>query len=526
MISINRSVFLFLFSVGVLSCSAGGDVAAATDGPFEGYTLFAPLRSKTTYLVDMEGEVVHQWEADLTPGNSVYLMDNGDLFRAAKVEDPPVFEGGGQGGRVQKLAPDGTVIWDFLYSTEEYLHHHDIEPLPNGNVLLIAWEGKTKDEALAAGRHPTLMEGEELWPDMVVEIEPVLPDGGKVVWEWHVWDHLIQDVSPDMPNYGRPFEHPERVDINGDRWRHQPTEEEQDEEQERLAALGYAGGPPPEEEEEDPDRRRRRGADWLHTNGIDYHEGLDQIILSVRKFSEVWVIDHGTTTEEAKGPKGDLLWRWGNPQSWQGGDGEDRRLFVQHDAQWIPEGFPGAGNILVFNNGEGRDGNRPYSTVDEIVPPLNPDGSYRREEDGFFGPFEATWTYKAEDPKTFFSGHISGAQRLPNGNTLICEGAEGRFFEVTSQGEVVWEYLNSFGEPEEKPQGGRGPRRGGGPDRRGPGGPGGGRPPRGPPGPRDGPPDGPPEEEGGRPDWLAVFRATRLAPDHPGLAVLLAQEDV
>ncbi|MED5330463.1 MAG: hypothetical protein VX916_04150, partial [Planctomycetota bacterium] len=70
MISINRSVFLFFFSVGVLSCSAGGDVAAATDGPFEGYTLFAPLRSKTTYLVDMEGEVVHQWEADLTPGNS------------------------------------------------------------------------------------------------------------------------------------------------------------------------------------------------------------------------------------------------------------------------------------------------------------------------------------------------------------------------------------------------------------------------------------------------------------------------
>jgi hypothetical protein len=168
---------------------------------------------------------------------------------------------------------------------------------------------------------------------------------------------------------------------------------------------------------------------------------LDQILLSVRNFSEMWVIDHSTTTAEAAGHSGgnsgmggDLLYRWGNPQAYDAGGSGDQQLFVQHDAQWIPEGTPGAGNILVFNNGQGRpDGD--YSSVDGIVPPVDGAGNYTG-----YGPAAPTWSYVASTPGDFYARNISGTQRLPDSDTLICDGPAARFFQVDAAGEVVWEY--------------------------------------------------------------------------------------
>jgi hypothetical protein len=273
-----------------------------------------------------------------------------------------------------------------------------------------------------------------------------------------------------------------------------------------MRALGYAG----EDEGDGPDEGREGRepgefeGDWLHTNGIDWHPEHDLVVLSVRTFDEVWVIDHSTTTEEARGSKGgrwgkggDLLWRWGNPRTYGGGDVADRRLFVQHDAQWIDAGSPGAGNVLVFNNGEGRE--PPYSSVDELVPPFDPQHGFLREPGKPFGPAEPVWSYVAPERESFFSSFISGAQRLPNGNTLVCEGAEGRVFEVTPEGRVVWDWLNPFG--------GDAPPRGR-------------RPPRKPkPGEEDG--AAAPPEPPRNPIPKGLFRATRIAPEHPGLARLL-----
>ncbi|MBN2446432.1 MAG: hypothetical protein JXO22_06900, partial [Phycisphaerae bacterium] len=127
------------------------------------------------------------------------------------------------------------------------------------------------------------------------------------------------------------------------------------------------------------------------------------------------------------------------PQMYGAGTSADQQLFAQHDARWIPKGMPGAGHIMVFNNGRGRvDGS--YSSVDEIVPPVADNGSYRIENGAAFGPSKPAWTYRAENRREFFAGHISGAQRLDNGNTLICDGERSRVFEVTTDGEVVWDY--------------------------------------------------------------------------------------
>jgi hypothetical protein len=181
---------------------------------------------------------------------------------------------------------------------------------------------------------------------------------------------------------------------------------------------------------------------------VAYNPDLEQIAISVHGFSEFWIIDHSTTKAEAAGHRGgksdkggDLLYRWGNPRAYRAGTKADQKLFAQHNAHWIPKGLPGAGHILVFNNGSGRpDGT--YSSVDEIVLPVDAQGRYEYKAGVAFGPDKPVWSYTAPKKTDFYSFFISGAQRLPNGNTFICSGANGITFEVTPEKEIVWQYIN------------------------------------------------------------------------------------
>jgi len=485
------------------------------EGSFKGYTLFAPIDSTTTYLIDNEGRIINTWKSDYRPAHSVYLLKNGHLLRTGAIEprENSTFRAGGSGGHVEEFTWEGELVWDYEYASDKYLLHHDIEYMPNGNILMIAWETKDREELIAAGRNPELIADWGFWVDHVIEVKPTGKTSGEIVWTWHLWDHVIQDFDSSKANYGNVAKHPELLDLN-----YVPRHERIDE-------------------------------DWNHTNSIDYNPQLDQIVLSLHTMSEIFVIDHSTTTEEAAGHSGgrsskggDILYRWGNPQVYRVGDASDQKLFGQHDATWIEPGLVGAGNIMIFNNGQGRSDGR-YSSVDAIVPPVDENGHYIFTPNSAYGPKEADWMYTDENKPDFFSQNISGAQRLPNGNTLICSGAAGTIFEVSSDKEIVWKYVHpdsdrahglvdfgpGMGRP---PMGGPGgPGMGmppmGGPDMRGPdrrSGPGmrGGvrRPskdrlgpgmdgPGGPP-PMDGPPGGP-----GR--GTPIFRAYRYGPDYPGL---------
>ncbi|MBK7643114.1 MAG: aryl-sulfate sulfotransferase [Planctomycetes bacterium] len=474
-----------------------------------GYTLVAPLSSGDTYLVDLAGNSVHEWKSDKPPGHSVFLLENGHLMRAERI-DNPLFFGGGQGGRLREFDWDGALVWEYTLSDEKYCAHHDFEVLPNGNVLVIAWELRSAEEAKAAGRK---IEG-AFWPDCVLEVEPVRPSGGKIVWEWHAFDHLLKD--------GEAVAHPERIDLNADGAQRAPGSTP--EELAKLRKLGYVGDEPP--------KRRGPGgggpggggppgisADWLHTNGIDYRADLDLVVLSIHNLSEVWVIDHSTTTAEAasskggkRGHGGDLLLRWGNPQTHGAQKYGSRELSAQHDAQWIGDGLAGAGHMLVFNNG-GR-GDSHQSIVDEVALPVDEASLAKPMDVKLLAELKPCWSYTSE---AINASHISGAQRLANGDTLVTNGESGRLVEVDAKGEVVWEWLNPFkGEL----------RMGGGPG--GPGGPGGRGPRRGPPGdgpPRDGPQRGAGPRGGPGPGGMGdmqhgLFRCDRYAPDFPGLAQL------
>ena len=410
-------VIFLLSASNLIPLSTSQDTRHATVFPstsIDGQILFSPMDSGTTYLIHPSGVVNHTWSSTFLPGEAVRWLGEGTILRTIKTG----FAGGagGSGGGVQKVHWDGTIEWDFRYDTDGRLTHHDILPLSNGNILMIAWETKTRQEAIAAGRNPNYVSSSGFMPDHIIEVHPTGPTSGDIVWEWHVWDHLIQDYDPSKPNYGVVADHPELVDLN------------------------YAND-------------LMSLSDWLHTNSVDYNEQFDQILLSVHNFNEIWVIDHSTTTEEAaghtggnNGKGGDLLYRWGNPAAYRAGESTDQKFYGQHDATWIRPGCPGAGNILVFNNGAGRPGGW-YSSVEEIAPPVDASGTYYLESGSSYGPLSQTWVYTADPPQSFNAGIISGAERLTSGNTLICDGVAGRFFEITPTGSTVWEYVNPYPSP-------------------------------------------------------------------------------
>ena len=375
--------------------------------------------NENVHLMDNDGRVIHTWTIEQTAGVlEAHLLENGNLIVVARPRNEadatliPVsnfFT-----GSIREYTWDNEFVWEVEFIGAETHQHHAIDIMPNGNILAILWDYHSLDEALAMGLDPELIDIElkdhpYLLPDRIIEIDC---STGEWVWQWDAWDHLVQDRDPDLPNYGAVDDHPRRVDINYHDW--------------------FSRGGSPRTNE-------LGGGDWMHSNSVHYNPALDQVVLSVLRFDEFWIIDRGASTEETAGPAGDLLYRWGNPFAYQQGDPTaDRQLFFQHDVQWIEAGLPGEGNILLFNNrhNEGT-GKKRYSSVMELKLPLRADGSYDWEREA-----EVVWSYAADG---FYSATRSGVQRLPNGNTLITEARDGRLIEVRSDGEVVWEFVNPIG---------------------------------------------------------------------------------
>lgn len=406
-----------------------------------GYVMFGVPNSASIYLIDREGKVVHEWKGNYgAMAVSAYLEEDGSIIQTSKDPDFPVFAGGGESGRIQKISWDSKILWDFEYANEEYASHHDLAVMPNGNILVIAWEAKTTEEALKAGRKQEMIPKAGVWPDKIVEIEPQGKNGGKVVWEWHIWDHLVQDNNPQKDNYGDPAEHPELLDIN--LGRPLPALISQDS-MNVLHAMGRAWR---------NETVENKGSDLYHVNAINYNAELDQIVFSSPQLNEIFIIDHSTTTKEAAGHTGgksgrggDFLYRWGNPINYRQGDSTNQQLFGQHDVRWVEKGMPGAGNLTIFNNElGGRPDSLNYSSIIEISPPIDKEGNYITLDNQRFGPKAPVWQYLAQDTVSFYAGFVSGAHRLQNSNTFINEGPRGRFMEVTPKGKVVWEYLNPY----------------------------------------------------------------------------------
>lgn len=285
-----------------------------------GYTLIAPVFSTKTYLIDMEGNPVHEWECKIQAGMHAELLPNGNLLRSGRLPDSPVAFGG-HGGIIQEFDWQGNIVWEYKLKSDHAVHHHTFKRLPNGNTMLLGWEYKSYEECLAKGRRPEtiLKEGvlEEdivhygIWPDFLVEVNKQ----NETVWEWHAWDHLGTGKN--------------QLDINY----HLP-----------LCLQTYGS------------------ADWTHCNAIDFDEKNNIVLLNSRNFSEFYFIDYKT---------GEIRYRWGNKTTHTNakkpsfGDDGDQTLFGPHNAHFLPNG-----NILIFDNGWLRpQGNR--SRIVEMNPQTN-----------------------------------------------------------------------------------------------------------------------------------------------------------
>ena len=328
---------------------------------FDGLTLFTPFAQDeeiSTYLIDNDSNVIHVWNQEYMPASMPYLLSDSSIIYPYQVEEPTMIAGG-VGGGVKKILWDGTVLWDYTFSNSIYQHHHDVEILPNGNILILAWEKKSISDAHSMGRSDIdLWTVPEMWSTAVLELNP---ESGQIEWEWHLWDHLVQDVDPSFgATYGDIASHPELFNIN-------------------CGAVGNSAGGP-----------QMPNGDWMHMNSIDYNPILDQIVLSSRLQSEFYIIDHSTTTEQAASHEGgnsdkggDILYRWGNPSNYDRGSLNDRILDGQHSGNWIPDGYPGEGNIILFNNFNQPHGSNLHSAVLEITPPVDGTGGYILSENGF-----------------------------------------------------------------------------------------------------------------------------------------------
>ncbi|WP_369992595.1 arylsulfotransferase family protein [Winogradskyella sp.] len=389
--------FLFLVAITILSCNNDDDQSntpvilsdnvEAYDGDLieNSYVLAIENGGTKSYLLNKEGFKVNEWNFEDNLGNDLEILPNGKLLGIFKSENPEIVFGG-YGGILKILNSDGSTAWEFPYSSPNFIAHHDVEILPNGNILFIAWERITSTEAAQVGVDT---ETTDIFPEALIEINPTT---NQIVWEWHSFDHIIQDKFSNLPNYGNISDNPQLIDINYD---------------------------------------TVDNGDIMHANGIDYDEEKDVIYLSVNYYHEIWVIDHSTTTLEAATSSGgnynkggNLLYRFGNPQAYKNTQGQ-RIFFNNHFPNLLEGNEPGAGNLLVYVNGMDQ------STVMELDMP----GSFSLLPNVNNEP-NIIWSFT--DPDLYF-GRISGAVRLQNGNTLIAEGDYG-FWEVTPDLEVVWKY--------------------------------------------------------------------------------------
>ena len=380
---------------------------------FNGFALYNAQGSNTAYLIDESQNIAHSWDMNTECNYTVALKENGNLIRGTKV-NTSVFSSGNiaaGGGIVQEISPDGSIVWEYTYANSDHVSHHDLT-LIGDNVLLTAYEKKSAAELNTAGFNNA---SSEKWPTHFVELEPDGNGGANIIWEWHIWDHMCQDTDLNGPNYvSNISNNPELIDIN------------------MIQAQGGPGG-----------------GDWFHVNGVDYNEDLDQIVFSSRFASEIYIIDHSTTTSEAathsggnSAMGGDILYRWGNPSNY-GMSGTRIINNAVHDSRWITDdGRPNSGYLQIFNNSGVSNS---VSAIDGIDTPWDvATNTYLRTPGQAFEPFSYTTRYEC----AYSASGQSASDRMSNGNIYVNAspgggggGGGGVMYEVDAvTGQIIWAY--------------------------------------------------------------------------------------
>ena len=379
------------------------------DKAYNGYTLFC-VDHFGSFLIDMSGNVVREWKNIGTADHPVKMLPGGHIMGAT-----------GKLGRIigHEDSNDLAIAdWNdkIIWSYPKAGMHHDFER--EGNPV----------GYYAPGLEPNLNKGKTMILSNKVVKKPrisdkpllddiiyIVDEQGKVIWEWLASDH-IEEMGFSIEARNTMYRYPNYV---------------------MSRTPGMVGG------------------DWIHINSASwvgpnkwYDQGdqrfhPDNIIYDGRQTNTTGIIDHKT---------GKIVWHLGP-------DFESTKELREigctvglHHAHVIPKGLPGEGNILIFDNGGFAGFGSPNPTAPYGMNNARRDYSRIVEIDPV--AMKIVWEYDANkggyrDLSKFYSDYVSSSQRLPNGNTLICEGSVGRLFEVTPKGETVWEYISPYYQPKE-----------------------------------------------------------------------------
>ncbi len=378
-----------------------GTTIYAPDRAWNGYTVLSPLATPAVVVIDMNGNVVKRWEGYNNSAGGPARVFPGGIVVAASGARPPYQES----LELIQRDFDGKVVWQFSRNEQiktregaavwSARQHHDWqrESHPAG------YYSPESSPAVEGGNTLILAHANRMQPDVadvVLEDDRLIEVSwkGDIVWEWLAGDHIDElGFAPDARKAIR-------------------------------AARAF--------------NKARGSFDWLHINSATYvgpNRWFDQgdmrfapnhVIISSREGSLLAIV----------GRDGKIVWRLGPDFSQSQELRTIRQIIGQHHAHIIPKGLPGAGNLLVFDNG----GSSGYGFANPIAPEGT--GAFARATSRVLEinpvTLDLVWSYS--NPR-FFSTNISGAQRLPNGNTLVTAGAGGRMFEVTTDGTIVWEYM-------------------------------------------------------------------------------------
>jgi hypothetical protein len=319
-----------------------------TQKAYPGFTLFSPMTQVpgNTWLIDMQGRLVHRWKLPGWVRLHADLLPNGNLLTAVEDVNAPPSSAPTVAKKAVEIDWDGHVVWQY---DDPLMDAHDRKRSMNGNTLIMKYAEVPKEIAAKVKGGIPLGElaervGDVLFGNVIREITPK----GKIAWEWLGYEHFDPELDAIAPL------------------------------QKRLV--------------------------WPGINSLEELPNGD-IMLCSFGCDNLFIIERKT---------GDIKWRWGKGH-----------ISMPHNPTLLDNG-----NILVLDNNRFHTQYFPpdYSRLIEVNPKTN----------------EIEWEFKEENPVDFVTTYIGGCERLPNGNTLACEGAMGRFFEVNTMGEIVWEYIVPF----------------------------------------------------------------------------------
>lgn len=326
-----------------MKCRNEGVTIYDKEKAFQGYTLFAPMGCPDTWLMDMEGNMIHHWKMPERPGSYSKLLGNGNLLYGCKMDAEKRKRVGaepfsGYGGIIREVDWNNRLIWEY----EDPFLHHDFYRMKNGNTMVLKWiEVPEEITKKVKGGVPGTEEKGKIWGDAFEEITPE----GKVAWSWIAHENLNPELDAICPLCPR--------------------------------------------------------KEWTHANSCVVL-GNGDLLTCFRSLNNVCIIDR---------QNGEIKWEWGS------GLGQ---LAHPHDPHPLPNG-----NIMIFDNGAHR-------ALTEVNCSIVVEVDRQKKE--------IVWEYRSNPAHLFYSSVCSGAQRLPNGNTLICSTTQGRLFEITAEKEIVWEY--------------------------------------------------------------------------------------